>query len=304
MRKLLVWLLVFAGLSAAAQEVRVTVEITNIGKLWTYEIELLTFTRDGKPVGAFPVVPSVPIPPGQSARFGPYSLKEEPNDLWMRGKKLAPGAAGTFEAKFDNLMHCRPADHQVEQLRVHLTFVTPTVIVPPFPPLPIPPTPPIEPMEQAVEEGWARIKAGIEEAIRAYAPILKETRLTPKAAMFWSSGGMMLAVVPADPIVLKPEAIIGLIFIEGLSDLDAGFYVMYWPPKQEGIWLLSPKGEVMKTLRAEVASELLGKAISNPKVDIITSHEPAGPEGILKVKICIGYRKPDCTCIGIYIELF
>lgn len=311
MRKLLMWVLVFLGLGVMAQEVRVTVEITNTAKLGpVYEIEFLSFTKDGMPIGEFPIVPPVPIPPGETKQFGPYSLKEAPNDLVIKGTKRTLVSVGPFTVKFSDLQHCQPVSHPDEALRVHLFIYGVTPV--PFPPtIPIPPAPVIPgPGRQAIEEGWSKIRAGIEEAMRAFAPILGETRLNMAATAFWASGERMLVVVPADPIVLKPEAVIGLIAIRGFVDFrDLEFYAMRLgrlppsPPEPWPLELLSSEGRVIKVLRAKLPPEMAYKAISGPNVHIITYEEPAGPGGILLIKICIGWHRANCDCIGIYIEI-
>ena len=133
MRKLLMWVLVFLGLGVMAQEVRVTVEITNTAKLGpVYEIEFLSFTKDGMPIGEFPIVPPVPIPPGETKQFGPYSLKEAPNDLVIKGTKRTLVGVGPFIVKFSDLQHCQPVSHPDEALRVHLFIYGVTPV--PFPP--------------------------------------------------------------------------------------------------------------------------------------------------------------------------
>jgi hypothetical protein len=60
-----------------AQELRVTVEITNTAPRLgpVYEIEFLSFTKDGIPIGESPIVPPVPIPPGEAKQFGPIPLR-------------------------------------------------------------------------------------------------------------------------------------------------------------------------------------------------------------------------------------
>ena len=304
MRKLLIWAVVFLGLFAMAQETRVIVEITNTAVFTklepVYEIEFLVFTKDGNPIGEFPIVPPVPIPPGRTERFGPYSLKEEPNDLVIKGTKRTPMTVGPFTVKFEDLESCMPTSHPYEAIRVHLfiTWVTPQF--PPTVPVPPAPIPPSVPTlgKQAVEEGWSRIRAGIEEAIKAYDPILKGTKINAEAAAFWGSGKRILMVAPADPIVFQPGAIMGIIFMEG------EFYAMRLQSIPIGLLeLLSLKGEVIKRLRGTIPPELWGKAVSDPKVDIVTYEEPAGPGGLLRIKICIGYHKANCDCSGIYIEI-
>jgi len=291
--RLLVWLLVFVGLSSIAQEVKVAVEITNTASRSgpIYAIEFLSFTKDGMPIGEFPVIPPVPIPPGGTESFGPYSLKEKPNDLVLKGTKRTLVSVGPFVVKFGDLQPCMPASHPDEALCVHLIV---TFVAPPLIPVPTP----VFPGKEAVEEGWSHIRAGIEEAIRAYAPILKGTKINAEAAVFWGSGERILVVVPADPIVLQPEAILGLI---------------YWSPKKawalmriksppEFLELLSTKEEAIETLRVKIPPEMIGKAIFNARVHIVTYDEPPGPGGALQREICIGYHKANCDCIGIYIK--
>jgi hypothetical protein len=150
-------------------------------------------------------------------------------------------------------------------------------------------------------------KAAIEDIDKTSKLGLAATINAAHAAMYVDApSGIVIAAAPANTIpnqLPKEPQIIGL-------------YKLYWPPKEIVIYVLrlNPDGSVslldrmgkeaqrIPSTRVKITPstpELLNVA-GPPKVAILPNWENGQIQPLLK--ICIGWKKPDCTCIGVYIE--
>jgi hypothetical protein len=148
-------------------------------------------------------------------------------------------------------------------------------------------------------------KAAIEDIDKTSKLGLAATINAAHAAMYVDApSGIVIAAAPANTIpnqLPKEPQIIGL---------------YWWPPKESGIYVLrlNPDGSVslldrmgkeaqrIPSTRVKITPstpELLNVA-GPPKVAILPNWENGQIQPLLK--ICIGWKKPDCTCIGVYIE--
>jgi hypothetical protein len=149
-------------------------------------------------------------------------------------------------------------------------------------------------------------KAAIEDIDKTSKLGLAATINAAHAAMYVDApSGIVIAAAPANTIpnqLPKEPQIIGL---------------YWWPPKEDGIYVLrlNPDGSVslldrmgkeaqrIPSTRVKITPstpELLNVA-GPPKVAILPNWENGQIQPLL-VKICIGWKRRNCDCIGIYIE--
>lgn len=122
-----------AWAESAQAQVTVTLEISNTSMPLggtTYEIQMITFTKNFIPIATQIIIPYASIPPQETRTFGPFTLSETPNDLTLRGRKTFPYQP--FEEPFSFTIFPLYSDmpYQVDRLVVTAQIVT---IAPPPP---------------------------------------------------------------------------------------------------------------------------------------------------------------------------
>jgi hypothetical protein len=156
-------------------------------------------------------------------------------------------------------------------------------------------------------------KAAIEDIDKTSKLGLAATINAAHAAMYVDApSGIVIAAAPANTIpnqLPKEPQIIGLLYLPPIP---------IWPPicinricmfrlnPDGSVSLLDPMGKEAQRIpstRVKITPstpELLNVA-GPPKVAILPNWENGQIQPQL-IKICIGWKKPDCTCIGVYIE--
>jgi len=180
---------------------------------------------------------------------------------------------------------------------------------------------PVQPQPDPVAELTVypqKLSSMLSQVIRRFERVLEGAQINISNAAMWvgsPSPGQpsgVIIVAPPAKMDLRPGAIVGLIGIHnvrlGTVALPTGYYVaklspekeknrlilLGWVGKQEGVWdikLTSPE-------------ELTPFLATPPRVHMSIGLQDAVPPNYpsIMVKICIGWKRANCDCIGISIE--